>query len=380
MTTQQPFDEVETLANCAFLSPGDTEKEYLLNTLSNRDTLRTPEPELLHARFEGHARKSPEVAAIDWNSIDKVLYSELNAKANQLAHHLIANGTEVGEIVPLILDKSIDTVVAILGVMKAGAAYVPLGPENPVERNSFIIKEVAAKVVILHSAYVDNFKLDSVTAIVMDELQLSEMTRDPPKTSVTPEDLAYVIYTSGSTGQPKGVKIPHRAAASAVRSMEIAEHRHTGEWRTLQFANYVFDASVQDIFNTLSSCGTLCMAPTDALLSNPSGLINEMNVKEAIVTPTVAKLLSPEETPTLKTLIVGGEPLANEVVDTWAPDHQLLNVYGPTETSMVVTTKEVEKGDPTFDIGTYMDKQNFTHDCIHQCRHRIACSEFNTGS
>ena len=330
------------------------EKDYLYNTLSHRNTLRSPVPDLLHARFEGHAARTPDSIAIDWNGTENITYAELDHRANHLAHLLIVSGTSVGDKIPLLLDKSVDTIVAILGVMKTGAAYVPLNPENPVERNLFIVQDVRAKTMIIHLAYSDFCAVHNMPAIIMEDLTFSTAHASPllpVTTSVTPNDLAYIIYTSGSSGMPKGVKVPHRSAAAAVTSMEKAEGRGSGEWRTLQFANYVFDASVQDIFNTLSTCGTLCMAPHDVILSDLVGTINRMNVHQAIVTPTVAKLLQPNDAPGLKTLIVGGEPLTSDVVNAWAPDREVLNVYGPTETSMVVSTKRVNVDGVISNIG-----------------------------
>jgi amino acid adenylation domain-containing protein len=331
---------------------GNAERDYLKNTLSNRTTLRNPTPQLLHARFEAHAQHCSDSVAIDWNAVHELTYGALDSRANQLAHHISDMGVRVGDMVPLMVDKSIDTIITILGVMKAGAAYVPLTPDNPVERNSFILRDVGAKLVIVHKKYVDFGAHNQLPVIVVDDLLLRDTEIRALESGVTPDDLAYVIYTSGSTGQPKGVKVPHRAAAAAVTSMEVAEGRKNGEWRTLQFANYVFDASVQDIFNTLSTGGTLCMAPTEILLSDLSGTINTMRVKQAIITPTVAKLITPAEVPTLQKLIVGGEPITSDITKTWtSAGCQLLNVYGPTETSMVVTTKDMAHSSLVSNIG-----------------------------
>lgn len=168
------------------------------------------------------------------------------------------------------------------------------------------------------------------------------------------DDLAYVIYTSGSTGKPKGVKISHSSASTAVTSMMKAEGRDKGEWRTLQFANYVFDASVQDIFNTVSSGGTLCTAPTEELLSDLSGCINKMSVKQAILTPTVSRLINPDEVPTLQTMIVGGESLRADIIERWSR-REIINVYGPTETSMVVAAKRINESSSPRNIGKPFD-------------------------
>ncbi|KAG5811425.1 hypothetical protein H9Q74_013570 [Fusarium xylarioides] len=326
---------------------------FFFNQLSNRATLRVPEPEFLYSAFKRIAQETPDAIAIDFNNEETISYGVLDKLANRFAHTLIDAGVQPGDLVPIMLDKSIDMMVVILGTMIAGAAYVPLSPDNPTDRNSYIVSDTSAKLIVVHPAYVEfgyHVKESSgVETLVMkgyrDLSPTNSSGEDADSCSVVnhaPDNLAYLIYTSGSTGLPKGVKVPHRTAAAAVTSMIQVEGRNEGVWRTLQFANYVFDASVQDFFNTLSNGGTLCMAPTDVLLSDIAGCINRMDVRQAIITPTVAKLLNPADVPRFETLIVGGEPLTSDVIKTWAPHCKILNVYGPTETSMVVTTKQIE--------------------------------------
>ncbi|UQC76767.1 uncharacterized protein CLUP02_18282 [Colletotrichum lupini] len=336
----------------------DAETDYVSNTLSNRTGLRVPEAELLHSAFERVATSTPDTIAVDFDGKEIVSYALLDKLSNRFAHTLIAHGVSSGDLVPLMLEKSVDMMVAILGVMKAGGAYVPLSPDNPNERNGFVVSDTRAKLLVAHpqhaefGAYVK--QLYGIESLVMPSHEtLSTVSSDgsdaniAPITRTTPDNTAYMIYTSGSTGMPKGVMVPHRAAAAAVTSMAQVEGRFEGTWRTLQFANYVFDASVQDFFNTLSTGGTLCMAPTETLLSDITGCINRMDVRQAIITPTVAKLFSPEDVPGFETLIVGGEPLTPDVVEIWSPHCKILNVYGPTETSMVVTTKSIELSSDT---------------------------------
>ncbi|KAJ3541872.1 hypothetical protein NM208_g4404 [Fusarium decemcellulare] len=341
-----------TLATTTIIN--NAEYDFLYNKLSNRATLQVPQAEFLHHAFEEISRDAPDTVAIDFNGEEVVSYAALDKLSNRFAHTLIDQGVQPGDLVPLALDKSVDMIVAILGVMKAGGAYVPLSPDNPKERNAFIVSDTKAKLVVVHpqhSGFGDHIKEqhEAVEVLIMqDHNSLNSVTKNGrdadavPVIDSTPDALAYLIYTSGSTGLPKGVRVPHRTAAAAVTSMVQVEGRSQGAWRTLQFANYVFDASVQDFFNTLSTGGTLCMAPTETLLSDIVGCVNRMDARQAIITPTVAKLFNPSEVPRFETLIVGGEPLTSDVVETWGSHCKILNVYGPTETSMVVTTKHVE--------------------------------------
>ena len=324
------------------------EREFLLT----KHQPLSSDPQILYSRFEKIAMKNPNATAIDWMSLKKVTYSELDAMASEIALYLLDEGVQPRTIVPLMFDKSIEMIASILGVMKAGAAYLPLDPQNPFDRNSFIVEDVEASYVLLQRKHQQFGERLNVRTLCIEDVYLSSSDWAIVSLPIQPsvDDLAYVIYTSGSTGKPKGVKISHSSASTAVTSMMEIEGRDNGEWRTLQFANYVFDASVQDIFNTLSSGGTLCMAPTEELLSDLAGCINKMSVKQAILTPTVSRLINPDEVPTLQTLIVGGESLQADIIERWS-GREIINVYGPTETSMVVAAKRIDGSSSPRNIG-----------------------------
>jgi amino acid adenylation domain-containing protein len=310
----------------------------------------SPKPMMLHERFERIAEESPDLTALEWSNQNSLTYKQLHERSNQLAHYLVERGVSRGQLVPLYLEKSFDAIVAMLAVLKAGAAYVPLSPSNPVERNSYILVETEAQLMISVKGLLPG-QTFAVEIVFLDEIDFALYPKTSHRSNATTTDLAYIIYTSGSTGLPKGVKVPHHAGAAAVGSMLDAEGRDRSTWRTIQFANYVFDASVQDIFNTLSSGGTLCMADSDEMLSNLAGVINKMDVRQAILTPTVARMISPEDVPGFETLILGGEPMTRDIIQAWRPRCRLLNVYGPTETSMVVTTKEMAVDSAPGNIG-----------------------------
>ena len=223
--------------------------------LTTKDDIEDVQPHLalIYSRFELFAHTDPDKVAIDWDSSKTVTYKDLNKQADKLAAFLSHHDIGRGDIVPLYLDKSIETIVAIIGTMKAGAAYVPLSPENPLKRNLYIVEDGGGQIILTQSNYQDVWQNQDLQVVNVADVLSCKDVLAAPSIHQSPDDIAYVIYTSGSTGNPKGVKVPHRSASAAVTSMLQAEGRMNGEWRTLQFANYVFDASVQDIFNTLSS-------------------------------------------------------------------------------------------------------------------------------
>lgn len=303
---------------------------------------------LLQEHFERHAALEGTRPALQWLSDAPMTYAQVEYESNQIARMLHALGVRPGERVPLITDKSTRAILYMLGILKAGGAFVPLNPSNPAERNIYAINKVQAHFAVVERGH--DVGLADITAISMDEDYSAWDGSHVRAPDLTCWDTAYVIFTSGSTGVPKGVQVPHAAAASSITSMLVAEQR-SSDWRCLQFASFHFDAAIQDIFNTLSSGGCVCMAPTAMLHAELATCINMMQVSGIIITPTVAKLLEPDEVPSLKTLIVGGEAMTADLVHKWASRVRLLNVYGPTETSMVVTTKHVTPTTDPHNIG-----------------------------
>ena len=294
-------------------------------------------PHTLHSRFEALVERHPENIALQWQNQKSFTYQQLDGWANQMAFFLNRAGVKRGDVVPILMAKSPEMITAIIAILKVGAAYVPLSPDNPVDRNLFIIHETKAGLTLTDSAHEDYFPNKEVAAISLGRLDLSTLPTQRISESVSPDQLAYIIYTSGSTGEPKGVMVKHRSAAAAIQSIIAFEGREHSNGRTLQFSNYVFDAFVYDVFVPLGCGHTLCMAPTDRLLSELAIVINEMEVNHCFLTPTVARLLNPKSVPTLQVLTVGGESVGADVVEAWSEDRTLILAYGPTETSIMVT-------------------------------------------
>ncbi|PWY85083.1 acetyl-CoA synthetase-like protein [Aspergillus heteromorphus CBS 117.55] len=314
-----------------------TELDFLLQWNDNQ-----PDEATLHGQFEAIAHQYPSRTAINFQNKQFLSYAELNKRADRMANFLSERGVTPGDIVPLLLEKSPIMIITILALFKIGAAYVPLSPENPLDRNGFIARDVGAKVILTESEHASYFAGEDIPSVLVDQARLCAYSTDKQLVNVSPDNLAYILYTSGSTGQPKGVTISHGACAAAMRSIIEFEGKQGKPFRALQFSNYVFDVSLYDFFVTLHSGGTLCIAPSEQLLGDLAGAINDMGVNHVFLTPTVARLLSPEDVPGLESMTVGGEQLTRDVVTTWASRLTLRNGYGPTEASVLVTMKEVD--------------------------------------
>ena len=326
---------------------GEAEREWL----SSADYSIRSKPSLLHDRFEKMAQRYPASIALQWQTKEGFTYRQLDMMSNQMAAFLGKNGVKPGTLVPLLLSKSPNLIIAILALLKLGAAYVPLSPENPVERNAFILQETKAVVVLSELEHQGTVAELRGQILMLDQVDLSRFSPERTAHKARPSELAYVLYTSGSTGRPKGVMVEHQSAAAAIDSIihfEGLEHHHS---KTLQFSNYVFDVSVYDIFVTLGSGDTLCLAPQDRLLSDLQSVIREMEVSHCFLTPTVARLLEPEAVPSLKSLTVGGEAVTPDIIQKWSEGHSLKNGYGPTETSILATMKTIDPDTNAKDIG-----------------------------
>ncbi|PYH91183.1 tyrocidine synthetase 1, partial [Aspergillus ellipticus CBS 707.79] len=276
----------------------------------------------LHDQFERVAIEAGNRTAIEFENSDPVSYPELNNQANQFSRYLVR-------------------------ILKAGGAFVPLDPDNPPERNNFIVKDVQAKIVLTDEnlrGIFDGESNEEVEVVDVYNIDVSDyaITNFRPH-DLEPNNLAYAIYTSGSTGLPKGVLISHRSIAAGIESIIHAEQWQP-EWRVLQFSNYVFDVSVGDIFCTLGTGATLCMAPMESLLSDLASVINAMAVDRLFLTPTVAKLIQPEDVPAVQGIYLAGEPVTPDLVETWTPHCVVMNCYGPTEASILAAVGTIEQG------------------------------------
>ncbi len=307
------------------------------------------------ALFEQQVRLQPEAPALLFDagaSIGQYTYAELDARANQLARHLVKLGAGPDQIIGILLDRSPELIIALLAVFKAGATYLPLDPGYPSSRLEFILKDSQAARVISTSAQYEylQMQLDSSLPELLDledsilEIRLSLESEDSLTDAqrlapLEPLSLAYVIYTSGSTGQPKGVGIAH-ASATNLAQAQLHSFGLQPEDRVLQFASQAFDASIWEILNAFGSGAALVMPSAQTrsdAASNLSACIEKFGVTQATLPPVLVAVLDPQALQGLHTLIVAGEACSPAIVSKFASHRRMINAYGPTEVTVCAT-------------------------------------------
>ncbi|MCJ1261333.1 hypothetical protein MMC22_001197 [Lobaria immixta] len=321
------------LAELELISPAD------IHEINSWPTLPIPLMDsCAHHLIEQQARQQPDAVAVSsWDA--QLTYGLLNELSSRLAHYLKDLGVGPEVLVPFCFEKSAWAVTAMLGTLKAGGACIGLDANHPMERLKEIIEDSNARIILTsvqHSKLLTGLQ---VTIIPIDEAFLRSLPFKPhsPCTSVNSKHPAYVTFTSGTTGQPKGIVIEHNAICVSGRTQSAALRLGPGS-RVLQFAAYSFDISNGDILNTLMNGGCVCVPSEDERSNDLVGFINRMRVNWACLTPSVASLLQPSDVPTLKVLVLCGEPIRQEIVQKWADAVYLVNAYGPAETTILCTS------------------------------------------
>jgi amino acid adenylation domain-containing protein len=343
----------EPVATLALLDPA--ERDLVLDAW-NATAVPFPDDTTIHALISEWAVTTPNAPAAAFAGGGQLSYAELNARANQLAHHLVALGVERGALVGLSVERSLDMVVGILGILKAGAAYLPLDPNYPPDRLAFMLADSGIRVLLTQAAVLPRLPLAADAGIRSVRLdadwpEIAALPSTGPAVAVGPAGLAYCIYTSGSTGRPKGALLAHRGLCNLAdeQARRFGLVRPTGGpgKRVLQFSAFSFDASVWETVMALRSGATLVLAPQETLASGPDllKLLQAERITTVTLPPSLLSVLSPSELPELETVIAAGERCTNEIVRQWAPGRRFFNAYGPTETTVCATMRRCEAGE-----------------------------------
>ncbi|KAF2828780.1 nonribosomal peptide synthetase-like protein 2 [Ophiobolus disseminans] len=363
----------------SFLSPipelQSFEKSLYSITPAKEPTLPS-DVRLLHEFVELSAMNHPHTIALEFaysihdgeHSTTRWTYFDLDAEGNRIANLLITSGVQPGSLVGVCFDKCPEASFAMLGVLKAGCAFVAIDPGAPAARQTFIIEDSRAVAVLSMAAQSAGFKSNANVPVVnLDESTTDAFPSSKPSLirNIGPGDRSYCLYTSGTTGTPKGCELTHENAVQALLSFQ---RLFAGHWdsksRWLQFASFHFDVSVLEQYWSWSVGICVVSAPRDVILEDLAKSINTLGITHLDLTPSLAQILHPDEVPSLckGVFITGGESLKQEILDVWGPKGVIYNGYGPTEATIGCTMypRVPSNGKPSnigwqFDnVGTYV--------------------------
>jgi non-ribosomal peptide synthetase-like protein len=306
---------------------------------------------LLHEFFEAQATARPDTIAVDEDG-ETTTYRALERRANRVANWLRAHGVERDSRVAMLLPRSADAYAAILGILKAGAAYVPLDPEHPADRTAYVLDDCGAAALVTTAALAGRHAAFAGTVLRMDadrhEIGEAGATRPPhDEVGAIPRDLCYVIYTSGTTGRPKGVMIEHRSACQFVRAEAEVFGVRPGD-RVWQGFSLAFDASVEELWLAFCAGATLVRASPEMAHAGPdlARVMTESRITVLSCVPTLLSMVT-DDVPSIRLLIVGGETCPDGLAARWARgSRRMVNTYGPTEATVVATWADLAPWKP----------------------------------
>lgn len=305
----------------------------------------------VHHLIKKQVEANPAGPAIcSWDG--EMTYARLDEITSAVAAYLIDVGVGPEVFVPLCFEKSLWTIVAMLSVMKAGGAFVPLDAAAPASRLRTVVGEVGATIAIFSKEQYAKHPDLTPTRILLDDDLVASLANQPAKLSltVTPANAAYVIFTSGSTGTPKGTVIDHRAYCTGALSHKEGLQMKD---RVLQFASYAFDASLVEILSTLVQGGCVCVPSEEERRGNIAEAINRMKVNWMVLTPSFVSTIDPATVPTVEGLCLAGEAMSQANMEAWAPRVHLVNGYGPSECCVASSAnRHVTVGSNPANIGT----------------------------
>ena len=310
----------------------------------------------LHEMFEAQVRTCPEAIAVVCGD-QRLTYNELNRRANRVAHALRRAGVGPETIVGLFLERSVELVVGLLGILKAGGGYLPIDPVYPDDRIAFMLEDSGAPIIVSHRPLSPRLPTSAKVLLLDDHDSLGREPESDPRSGVRPDNLAYVIYTSGSTGRPKGVQIEHRQGVRLFSSTEAWFHFGPEDVWTL-FHSIAFDFSVWELWGALLYGGRLVVVPY--VVSRSPESFHELVAREGVTvlnqTPAAFRtFIRADESKgagalSLRYVIFGGEALDLPSLRPWFDHHgdeqpRLVNMYGITETTVHVTYRPLSRSD-----------------------------------
>jgi amino acid adenylation domain-containing protein len=352
---EHPVESIETLP----LLDKQTRQQLLYDWNATQMPYR--QDACLHQLFVERAREFPEavVAADEGRGIT---YAELDAQSDRLAAYLLAGGIKAGDFVGICMQRSIDMLIGVLGILKSGAAYLPLDPSYPLDRLKFMIEDASVKLIVTEKSLKEEFLAELIPSdalICFDELEnvLQQQDCNDVKTVKSdPEHLAYVIYTSGSTGKPKGVQVPHRAVVNFLASM-AQNPGITKEDVLLAVTTLSFDIAVLELYLPLFVGAKTVIASQDTVVDGKRLLraVEQYGVTMMQATPATWRLMLAENwAPDARKIkiLCGGEPFPKDLLkEVMARASSVWNMYGPTETTVWSTCCRIDDAEAPIHIG-----------------------------
>lgn len=292
----------------------------------NKEQASEPVRDCVQNMFQQRVALRPNSLAVDaWDG--RFTYEQLHHMSSQVARFLVTQGVGPEFKVPICMDKSRWAIVALMGAVQAGGAIVFIDPEHPTTRQQSIYDQLGANFILTDASHAALWRDNGSQPIVIDGDFVNGLDQTESHTvnlkSTEPDALLYVIFTSGSTGKPKGCLVPHTAFLSGAVQHAAKSNLDEGS-RVLQLASYSFDVSMLEIMTSLISGACVC-TPGPEVQEGLAAVINRYNITWTFLTPSLVKLITPEQVPTIKTLALGGERLDKIDIETWAEHLQLIN-------------------------------------------------------
>ncbi|MCH6198673.1 amino acid adenylation domain-containing protein [Aquiflexum sp. LQ15W] len=333
--------------NIGLLNIIPIEEEFQLLKSFNDTFSPLPKGKTILDLFESQVVKTPYAIAVEFEG-EQLSYKDLDIKSNHLAHYLTRNGLQPESLVPICIDRSLEMVIGIFGILKSGGAYVPIDPGLPKDRIDYMVQDTKADFVICSSKTEHNFGSEISLVVVDKEMEsILRMPSEAILNSLLPDNLAYIIYTSGSTGKPKGVMIEHQNVANFLASMS-KNVEFDANSSLLSVTTFSFDIFYLELFLPLINGGRVFLASREIAMDgfSLSKKLEEVRPTHMQATPSGWQMLlnSGWKNPQNIKMLVGGEALGEELKNTLVGIGTLWNMYGPTETTIWSTFKKMEIG------------------------------------